>query len=184
MATPPVFTSGAILTAAQMNSIGMWKISSGTSSLSTTPTQFTSVFNNTDYPNYKLLITTTAASTSNRVNLKFLSGTTPASSAYYGGGIGASNSVDIPVYFERSSNASSLALQLTGNAATRIISMDIIAPNQAIPTMYSGFFVEVNNANGMTWGGTHLTATAYDGFELVTSAGTQTVSYQLYGYRA
>jgi hypothetical protein len=184
MATPPQFTSGAVLTAAQMNQIGLFKVRAGTLTVSTTPSQITGVFLNSDFPNYKLIITTTATSVSNRIQLKFLSGTTPASSAYYGGGIGASNSSDAPVYFERSSNASSLSLQLLGSAASRVVSMDIIAPNQAIPTMYSGFFVETNNANGMTWGGTHLTGTAYDGFELFTTSGTQTVTYQLYGYRA
>jgi hypothetical protein len=183
MATPPVFTSGAILTAAQMNSIGMWKISSGTSSLSTTPTQFTSVFNNTDYPNYKLFLTTTAASTTNRILFKFISGTTPASTAYYGGGIGGSSG-GATVYFPGSNNLSSLILGPSTNAATRVTAMDIIAPNQAIQTMYSGYCTEINNADAFTFGGCHLTATAYDGFELVTSAGTMTIAYQLYGYRA
>jgi hypothetical protein len=184
MATPPQFSSGAILTAAQMSSVGMWKISSGTASLSTTATQFTSVFLNTDYPNYKLFITSTATSASNKILFKLISGTTPASTAYYGGGVGGSAGSATTVYFERSSNATSLSLGAATNAATRVTAMDIIAPNQAIPTMYSGFYTEVNNADAFTWGGCHLTSTAYDGFQLETNTGTQTISYQLYGYRA
>jgi len=184
MATPPVFTSGAILTAAQMNSIGMWKISTGTASLSTTPTQFTSVFNNTDYPNYKLFVTTTAASTANKVLFKFLSATAPASTLYYGGGIGSSWSADTPIYFEKSNNATSLSLGSATNATSRVTTMEIISPNKAVPTMYSGFYTEINNANAFHWGGAHLNAAIYDGFELFTSTGTMTVSYQLYGYRA
>lgn len=184
MTTPPVFTSGAILTAAQMNSIGMWKISSGTASLSTTPTQFTSVFNNTDYPNYKLIITTTAITGSNKILFKFVSGTTAASTTYYCGGIGGSNSSAATVYFERSTNATSLSLGPTINSSNRVIGMDIIAPNQAINTMYSGYYTESNNVDAFTFGGVHGVSTAYDGFQLETSSGTQTVSYQLYGYRA
>ena len=183
MATPPVFTSGAILTAAQMNAVGMWKITSGTASLTTTPTQFTSVFNNTDYPNYKLFVTTTAASTSNKLLFRFLVGTSPSTSLYYGGGIGGAQGSNTTVYFERSSNAASLSITKTASSK-RVSAFDIVNPNAAIETAYSGYYTDVDNADAYSWGGIHLAATAYDGFDIGTSAGTQTISYQLYGYRA
>jgi len=180
----PSFASGEVLTAADMNAVGLWKVASGTLSLSTTPTQVTSVFNNANFPNYKLLITTTARSTSNKMLLKFILGTTPDSSAYYAGGIGASSSSNTTLYFERSNNATSLSLQKASSAANAMVGMEIIAPNQAIPTMYSGFFMETNDVDAYTFGGGHNVGTAYNGFELFTSSGTQTVTYQLYGYRA
>ncbi len=185
MATPPQFTAGAILTAAQMNAVGMWEVSSGTLSLTTSPTQVTGVFVNADFPNYRLFVRTTAASgASGSIQMKFLAGTTPASTNYYGGGIGASAGSDTTIYFKRSGNATSLSIGINTTAARRITGMDIIAPNAAVETMYSGFHTETNNADAFTFGGCHLTATAYDGFELFTSAGAQTVEYSLYGYRA
>ena len=183
MATPPIFTSGAILTAAQMNAVGMWKIASGTASLTTTATQFATVFNNTDYPNYKLFITTTAASTSNKLLLRFLVGTSPAISAYYGAGIGGAQGSNTTVYFERSSNASALSITKTATSR-RVTAFDILNPNTAIETTYSGYYTDVDNADAYTWGGIHLATTAYNGFDIATSVGTQTISYQLYGYRA
>ena len=184
MATPPQFTSGAVLTAAQMNAVGLWEVRAGTLSLSTTPTQITGCFLNSDFPNYKLLITTTARSTSNKMLLRFVLGTTPNTSAYYAGGIGASSSSNTTLYFERSNNAVNLSLQKASSAANAMVGMEIIAPNQNIPTMYSGFFMETNDVDAYTFGGGHNVGTAFDGFELFTSAGTQTVTYQLYGYRA
>jgi hypothetical protein len=184
MATPPQFTAGAILTAAQMNAVGLWEVSSGTLSLTTSPTQVTGVFLNADFPHYKLIVKTTATSTSNKILFKFIAGTTPASTAYYGGGVGGSAGSNTTVYFERSSNATSLSLGAPTSAATRVTAFDIIGPNSATQTMYGGFYTEVNNADAFHWGGTHLTAAAYDGFEMATSAGTQTVEYNLYGYRA
>ena len=185
MATPPQFTAGAILTAAQMNGVGMWEISSGTLSLTTSPTQVTSVFLDADFPNYRLFVRTTAASGgSGSIQMKFLAGTTPASTGYYGGGIGGSWSSDATVYFKRSNNATSLSIGVNTTSTRRITGMDIIAPNAAVETMYSGFHTEINDGNAFTFGGVHLTAAAYDGFELFTSAGAQTVEYNLYGYRA
>ena len=184
MATPPQFTSGAVLTAAQMNAVGLWEVRAGTLSLSTTPSQVTGVFLNSDFPHYKLIVKTTAASTSNKILFKFLVGTTPNSSAYYAGGVGGSSGSNTVVYFERSNNATSLSLGAATSAATRVTAFDIIGPNSTTQTMYSGFYTEVNNADGFTWGGTHLASTAFDGFELATSAGTMTVEYNLYGYRA
>jgi hypothetical protein len=54
MATPPDFSSGAVLTAAQMNSVGLWKVASG--SLSTATTNFQGCFTS-DYRDIALSLT-------------------------------------------------------------------------------------------------------------------------------
>ena len=176
-------TAWVIPNSPAQNPQGLEFITSGTgTSISTTPTQYTSVFNNTNYFNYKLIIQTTAASTSNKILFKFISGTTAASTAYYAAGVGCPYNTNSTIYFERSSNATSLSLSAADTVA-RVTALEIIAPNQAVATMFSGFHSETNNQSAWTFGGTHGTTTAYDGFQLETSAGTQTVNYQLYGYR-
>jgi hypothetical protein len=162
---------------------GLVRVSSGTLSLTTSPSQVTGVFVNTSFNNYRLIVKTTAASTSNKILFKFIAGTTPASTLYYAGGVGSSSSSNTVVYFERSNNATSLSLGAATSAATRVTAFDIIGPNSTSQTMYSGFYTEVNNADAFTWGGCHLTSSAYDGFEMATNTGTMTVEYALYGYR-
>jgi len=55
MATPPDFTTGAVLTASQMNAVGLWKVaefSTTSGTAVTSPTVFSS-----DYDNYRIVIT-------------------------------------------------------------------------------------------------------------------------------
>ena len=54
MATPPVFSSGAVLTAAQMNSVGIWKVGSQTVGNAVAFVTVSSVFTS-DYDNYKIV---------------------------------------------------------------------------------------------------------------------------------
>jgi hypothetical protein len=182
MATPPVFTSGSILTAAQMNSIGLWRISSGTQALTSTPTAFTSLFAGSDYANYRLMIKTTASSGGNRLLFRFLATATPSTASYYCGGVGGDFSSAASVYFDRSNNASALSLGPAVSSASRIATLDIIGPNVAKQTLYSGYYSDTSNLVSFTIGGGHDVSTAYDGFDIGTNTGTQTIEWELYGY--
>jgi hypothetical protein len=80
MTTPPDFVSGQILTAAQMNAVGMWLVKSAslTSGNSNTITgAFTS-----DFTNYKIVVSNLQAS--DVANMYMKMGTT-AAGYYYGG---------------------------------------------------------------------------------------------------
>jgi len=88
----PDFVSGDVLNASDMNAVGLWKVASGTLSLTTTATNVTGVFSS-NYKQYRLLLNTTARSTSNRVDLRYIAGTTPAATGYYNAGIGSVRSV-------------------------------------------------------------------------------------------
>ena len=54
MATPPTFSSGAVLTAAQMNSVGLWLIKTQTVGNAVSSVSVTSAFSS-DYNNYKII---------------------------------------------------------------------------------------------------------------------------------
>ena len=184
--TYPSFNSGEVLTASDMNAVGLWKVTSGSiSALSTTGTNITSIFNNTNYKNYRIILQITAASTSNRLQLQMLLGTTPATTgAYYAGGLASDYAANTTLYFQRSNGDTSLFLTNTNGSTNRFISFDIYGPNQAITTMFSnGSYIDTTGIYHYAWGGAHAVATAYDGIKLATNTGTMDVTYAVYGYK-
>jgi hypothetical protein len=176
----PSFSAGEVLTAADMNSVAMWKIGSGTLSLTTSATNVTGVFSST-YRNYRLLLNITARSTSNRFDMKYLIGTTPTSSAYYNGGIGGDFASNTVMYFQRSNNDPQLYFDTQAGTATYII--DICDPNTAFGTTHHGSQASAQNALSYRFGGVQGSASQFTGFQLFTNTGTMTMQYQVFGYR-
>jgi hypothetical protein len=159
---------------------GLVDVAGGTLSLTTTPTNVTGVFNST-YKNYRLLINVTARSTSNRVDMKYINGTTATSTAYYQGGIGSDWASNAAVYYQRSNNDA----QLFGSLGTNILSLslDIFNANKSAITMHHGTSVSGDSSQSFTVGGVQNSSTVFTGFQLFTSTGTATVEYQVFGYR-
>jgi len=180
MATPPDFTAGQILTAAQMNAVGLWKIDSATLSLTTTPTNVTAVFSS-EYKQYRLLLNVTARSTTNRVNMKYIVGTTPTSTGYYQAGLGGNYTANTTLFYPRSDNAT----ELIGidSPALHSETIDIYNPNKAAATMHHGTLVDANSGFPYFVGGSQNSSTQFTGFQLYTTTGTATVEYQVFGYR-
>lgn len=181
----PDFSVGEVFTAAAADQIGLWKITSGTiSSQGTTPTNFQGVFNSTNYKHYRLALYGDNGATNPRLQLRLLNGTTPAQTgAYYAGGLAGNWSADSIVYFQRSNGETQLFLGFANNQ-DRSLMFDIMYPHEAEYTTFSGHATFIGDAQTYSWGGTHLVQTAYDGFQLFTSAGTIRLRYDLYGYRA
>lgn len=179
--TYPSFNSGDVLNASDMNAVGLWKVASGTLSLTTTATNVTGVFSS-DYKNYRLIMSTTARSTTNRVDFRYINGTTPTSSGYYNAGLGSDYSANTVLYYQRSNNDA----QIYGyNQADRQrVIMDIYSPNIATFTAHTGQMTDINTAYSFSFGGQQNTSNAvFTGFQLFTSTGTATVEYQVFGYR-
>jgi hypothetical protein len=175
----PDFSPGEVLTAAAMDSIGLWKIASGTLTFST-PVQITGVFSST-YRNYRLIINTTARSTTNRINIRYIVGTTQTTVNYYQGGIGSDFSANTTIYMQRSNNDSTFFGQDGVTQQNQII--DIFAPNLAAPTLHTGQLSDSNTKFAYNFGGVNTTSNAFTGFQLSASTGTITANYQLFGYR-
>jgi hypothetical protein len=137
----PDFAPGEVLTAAAMDRVGLWKIATGTLSLTTTPTNVTGVFSS-DYKQYRLLLNVTNKSASIRVDMKYIVGTTPTSTNYYQAGIGSDYTFNNTLYYQRS-NADT---QLFGIASSALLSqsIDIYNPNKAALTMHHGTLVDAN----------------------------------------
>ena len=80
MATPPVFTAGQVLTAAQMNKIGLWEVYPETAVTGVSTITRDGVFTS-DFTNYLLIITGTNASSGN-MNMQFRVGGVTAATNY------------------------------------------------------------------------------------------------------
>ena len=178
--TYPSFNSGEVLTASDMNAVGLWKVGSGTLSLTTTATNVTGVFSST-YKNYRLIYNVTARSTTSRIDMRYIIGTTPTSSGYYQGGLGGDYASNTVLYYQRSNNDPQFFGQ--SNADKMSFSMDIFRPNVASRTNHTGGMVDVYSGYAYTFGGLQNSDSQFTGFQLFTSTGTATVEYQIFGYR-
>ena len=69
MATPPTFTAGQVLTAAQMNKVGLWLISETTIGSSVASVTVSSAFS-ADYRNYLIVISNTNGSVNTTLNMQ------------------------------------------------------------------------------------------------------------------
>ena len=84
MATPPTFSTGAVLTAAQMNAVGMWKIGTTTIGTGVSSVNISNVFTS-DYSRYKIVIqgVVFSASAANAYLQLFFNGTNYYSAVNY-----------------------------------------------------------------------------------------------------
>lgn len=186
MATPPVFTAGQVLTAAQMNAVGLWLIGTTTWSSAAGTQSFDGRFTS-DFQNYKVILNIDASNNDVSLNGKLRASGTPVSSDYKWvnnqqyPGIGA-----LGVDGSNSGTAFSLGAVSSPNT---ICQFEIFRPQAAAITVWSGTTDNIQGAfsNSIQWyefkG--HLNNTnAYDGMEFTVSAGTFTGSASVYGYRA
>lgn len=188
MATPPDFSVGQVLTAAQMNAVGLWLISSGTSS-GTTAYNYDGVFTS-DYENYRIVLSAIETSVADRaLRLNFrVGGATETSSDYnYAfrglrsnntGGDTATGSVaftEIGVFIGNFAN-------VTLGSAT----IDILNPVSSSTRTFG-----LSNAVGyesnlwqMRQGGfAYNVNKAFDGFRItLNSTGNIAYKYAIYGY--
>lgn len=185
MATPPDFTTGQVLTAAQMNAVGMWLVDDGT--LAGTSTNFEQCFT-ADYRNYRIIISDITMNATGDLYYRMLDNATPASGvadyrwAFRGlntAGTGTDGSnAGASAGFTGFSQGGANNLRVGG------ISIDIYAPLEAHRTLVTFntalYFFNFATANGMS---VHNLTTAYNGIQfLTTTATTMTGNVRIYGY--
>lgn len=174
----PVFSSGDVLPASDMNAIGMWLVAS---------TSFTGagvvIINNcftSNYTNYMVNINL-RGSTAAQPFIKLRAGGTDASSAYNYGGY----------YIAMSGGAITGEGALGGTSGFRIGAYGaneygsntyIYNPAVAVSSTYTSN-CQAAEDYARYFGGYHGTAAAYDGMSLVLSSGTVTGRIRIYGMR-
>jgi hypothetical protein len=183
MATPPDFTAGQILTAAQMNAVGMWLVKTQTIGSAVSSVSVPDAFN-ADYENYLITITGGASSALCHIRIRFGSTT----SGYYWGivygtgygngaiGIGNAGATSSGTHIERCGAASSNGI----NAKIDVLSPQL-PKRTAVMAMYAP---DATNEVFGSMTGLVPNNTQYTSFEISPSTGTLTGgTIRVYGYR-
>jgi hypothetical protein len=186
MATPPNFVAGAILTAAQMNKIGLWHVKTVVGGNGAASVAVTDVFG-PDFNDYLVMISGGTIATAQ--NLRMRLGTT-ATGVYYGGytltswntgGATLSGGDNGATYWNQ------IAYQSASNGADGNIV--ISNPYAAQRTTFNNRHSQNSTAAGagnIVGGGFLNSATSYTDFTLFTTTGNWTgdVTITVYGYNA
>jgi hypothetical protein len=180
MATPPVFSSGAVLTAAQMNSVGLWLVKTQTVGSAVSSVTVSDAFSS-DFDDY--LITVNTVVSANQPNLGLRLGATAsgyAYSGYYQNFSGGALTVD------STTTATYLNIGACGNGTSgggqSNFHATVKAPNLAQPSFYvvnNGSFAWTNFYTGYINNSTQYTA-----FTILPTSGTITGgTIRVYGMR-
>jgi len=179
--TFPVFASGDVLNASDMNAVGLWLVKTQTIGSAVSSVTVTGAFSS-DYDNYRITVTGGVASALTTLSLQLGSTTT----GYYGfttygtpGGTGITG--------EATNNASSIGV---GGCSTNSIQADIqiCNPNVAkfthITSVGQRGTTTIANAIIFGIGGFLADTTQYTAFTLTPQTGTLTGgAIKVYGYR-
>ena len=145
-----------------------------------------SVFNST-YDNYKVMIDINTASSDASLTFRLrVSGTDAATNydwAVYGWNLGTNVVAGARVLADTSLFAAEVDTAVSGHQSS--IVWDITSPNKADRTNFIGsayYYQTGGQKITLAINGQHTTQTAYDGFNLIASAGNITGTVSVYGY--
>jgi hypothetical protein len=182
----PDFSPGEVLTAAAMDSIGLWKVAEGT--LSSTATNIVGCFSS-NFRNYRIILDQVSLSGVADIYWQPLSGTTPDATNHRWAFLGlnalgtaqnsAINATQVAAYTGISYSAG------VDNLLLATLTMDIMGPFIAQRTFAHTSSISYTATNTFRYGlSMNNTSVAYDGIRFLTqSAITMAGNYTVYGYR-
>ena len=185
----PDFSPGEVLTAAAMDRVGMWLVST-TTFTNQTAVDVANCFT-TDYDNYRIVISiTSSASTNTQLNARLFNGGTTLATGYanFGFYVGTAGS---GVFFNDNYTANLWALnQIGGNTPPAVTSLDIYGPRLAVrkQIVFQSFAtynsagietrLQINGANSDS------NADLWQSFRLLNGAvANMSGTIRIYGYR-
>lgn len=176
--TPPIFASGDVLTASDMNSVGLWLAGSTTIGTGVTSVVVNSAFN-TNYDNYRIIVSGGVASATTPLYMTL--GST-AAGYYYGGEYRTYANVSGSI------SGSNVAFWYAGEGSTNslVACIDLFSPFLAKRTsMISAFSPTRTDAYWLSMGGYLNDATQYTSFTFTTAGGATLTggTIAIYGYR-
>jgi hypothetical protein len=173
----PVFASGDVLNASDMNAVGLWLVKTQTVGSGVSSVTVTGAFS-ADYDNYRIIYTNGTSSNTASLNLRLGAATTNyANSTVYT--IFASGVIGSTFNNGGSSFVYAGATDATNGT---FLTVDVFSPFLTRNTGYGGSFI-VTDVAGHS-GGIHKTATSYADFTIIPGAGTLTGgTIRVYGYR-
>ena len=174
--TYPVFASGDVLNASDMNGVGLWLVKSQTVGTGVSSVNVTGAFS-ADYNSYKIVWSGGAASGNTQIGLRL--GAT--ATGYYGGLM--YNNVAAPTPAGAvDNNATTFSYSCGGNSAYALANLDIHNPFAASYTLVNS--INMSAINFGTYSGYLANTTSYTDFTIIPGGGTITGgTISVYGYR-
>jgi hypothetical protein len=177
----PSFASGEVLTAADMNAVGLWRVTT----VSPTPATTIAVNNcfTSDYTNYCVIVTPIGLSGASDITLRLRAGGTPNGANYYLGNIFADGAALSSAAENNTGNWRALNIGSTATNALNQFKFDLYGPAVAVNTRYSyiGAGWSGTNVRYRSGMGFHDNGNIFDGFDLTAST-TITATISVYGY--
>jgi hypothetical protein len=175
----PDFSPGEVLTAAAMDSIGLWLVKTQTIGTGVSSVTVTGAFS-ADYDNYHVTISGGVCSTSTDLRLQLGATTTGYYAAY--NRVVYSTGAASPI---ADNNAANFSRAGFGTPNSLNASFDLLMPFATKNTMYYGSFIAAGSGfNAGTGSGFLDNSTSYTAFTLIVPTGTITGGIiRVYGYR-
>jgi hypothetical protein len=172
----PDFSPGEVLTAAAMDSIGLWLVKTVTIGSTVGSVPVADAFPS-DYESFKIVVTGGVSSTANFFRLALGA----SSTGYYMGRSGVAYATGSAAT-GADNNAAFWGFTGTGQTTGLSVNIELTNPNLAKWTTISGNYASVDTGVAIT--GVHQVATAYTGFTFTANTGTWTGGViRVYGYR-
>ncbi len=180
--TYPSFASGDVLTAADMNAVGLWLVKTQTVGTAVASVTVTDAFSST-YDNYRIIYTGGAASASCTLSLQFGIGGTMTTTNYYGAAAYAN--LGAAAWQLAINNPGSQCDNVgNGNTTSAYLMTDVLMPNLAEQTSIFGPYVLSDFGRFGLHSFAQLSTTQFTSFKITPSAGTLTGgTIRVYGYR-
>jgi hypothetical protein len=178
----PSFASGEVLTAADMNAVGMWLVKTQTIGSGVASVSISNAFS-ANYDNYRIIINDVTASTSGNLYFQFQdsSGNNITTAFYAASGFYQLASTTLNGSWGTTGTFWETMPMSTGS--TNHCGFDLLAPNLAKFTRANGFG-GMAEAVSFMYSGLHRVATAYPAFRIYPGSGTITGgTIRVYGYR-
>ena len=177
--TFPSFTTGEVLTAADMNAVGLWLVKTQTIGTAVSSVVVNDVFSAT-YDNYKIIVSGGVASANGPLGLHC--GSTSADHYLAFTGVVYSTGV---ANLANDNGTNSWTRAGYGSTSTLYMNLDLLQPFLTENTIFNGSLVAMNTASvGGFAGGFRNNTTSYTSFTITPASGTLTGgTICVYGYR-
>jgi hypothetical protein len=184
--TFPSFSSGEVLTAGDMNAVGLWKVATGsfTGASSASALNMDNVFTS-NFDNYRIIFRTLSSASGNLlIQLRDTAGSIVSNLNYYNQHT-RSYLGSVDAAFNNAANQSLIATQY-GNAWTETV-IDMNSPYLASSTVWVGHYNTLNagvpHALVGNGGGMYFPSVQFRGLIMYPTSGTVQGDYAIYGYR-
>jgi hypothetical protein len=181
----PDFSPGEVLTAAAMDSIGLWKIASATFT-ATNSLAIDNIFTSA-FTDYKIILQVNDVSASVAVQWQLRDGTTNLDTSYFAAGFSSALGTSSIAYQGENNSAQVLAMVPYASLDYGFCDIDLYRPNETQYTMFAMRNMNYRDSpvlmESRLYHGSYQQTTAVEGIRFFTSGATFAGRYSVYGYR-